>query len=61
MAMNFKTGSLKIRAWEEQIVERDKTVVFKGKFTKGPSTMSAWFDKQRKLGTYYIKINKLTN
>jgi arylsulfatase A-like enzyme len=65
MAMNFKTGSLKIGAWEEQILieEGDKTVVFKGKFTKGPSTMSAWFTTINKenWGSYYIRISKISN
>jgi hypothetical protein len=43
MAMNFKTGSLKIEHGRNKTYcRRDKTV-FKGKFTKGPSTMSAWF------------------
>jgi hypothetical protein len=44
------------------IVEGDKTVVFKGNSQKA---LQLWVlvynDKQRKLGTYYIKINKLTN
>jgi hypothetical protein len=64
-AMNFVTGTLKIGAWERQkMIETDaKTLVFIGTFTKGPSTMSAWFTNKTNedWGSFYIRIQRINN
>ncbi len=59
---SFIKGTLKIGAWKEtkEVLPNDKSVTFKGNFTKGKTTMSAWFTNREEIdwGAYYIKITR---
>ena len=59
-SMNFKSGGVKIGAWEQtlKIENGAKTLSFKGNFTKGKTNMSAWFtdDKNVDWGAFYIRV-----
>jgi len=61
--MNFKSGGVKIGAWEQtKAVEKDaKVISFTGNFTKGETDMSAWFttDKGEDWGAFYIKVTRV--
>jgi hypothetical protein len=64
-AMSFKSGGVKIGAWEKtlKIEKGAKTLSFKGNFTKGKTNMSAWFtnDKNVDWGAFYIKVTRVSN
>lgn len=60
--MNFKSGTLEIGAWkqEKKIHQNDKSVIFRGRFKKGKTNMSAWFTNSDNVdwGVFYIKIDR---
>lgn len=64
-AMHFKKSVLKIGAWkEEKIVESNaKSVLFKGNFTKGKTSMSSWFidTNNKEIGAFYFKITRVSD
>ena len=62
--MNFKSGGVKIGAWEQtRNVEKDaKALTFKGNFTKGETDLSAWFtnDRDEDWGAFYIRVTRVS-
>ena len=62
-AMDFKNAVLKIGAWkEEKPVQANATsVLFKGNFTKGKTSMSSWFidGNKKEIGTFYFKVTRV--
>ena len=62
VSKNFIKGTLKIGAWKEtkEILPNDKSVTFKGNFTKGKTNLSAWFTNKEEInwGAFYIKITR---
>lgn len=61
-AMKFKSGTLEIGAWKQEIkiVSEAKSIVFRGKFSKGKTNMSAWFTNTDNVdwGAFYIRIKR---
>ena len=61
-AKNYKKASIQIGAWkqEKEVIQGAKSVMFSGNFTKGKTSMSAWFtnDKAEDWGAFYIKLNR---
>ncbi len=62
--MNLKKATLKIGAWKQtQEVYKDaKFVVFKGNFSKGKTTMTAWFTNVEGVnwGAFYISVKRMS-
>ena len=63
--MNFKSGGVRIGAWEKtlKVESGAKTLSFKGNFTKGKTNMSAWFtnDENVDWGAFYIRVTRLSD
>ena len=61
-AMNFKSGGVRIGAWEQtKVLDKDAKVLrFTGNFTKGKTDLSAWFtnSENEDWGAYYIRITR---
>ena len=61
-AMNFKSGGVRIGAWEQtKVLDKDAKVLrFTGNFTKGKTDLSAWFTNSENevWGAYYIRITR---
>lgn len=59
---NFTKGGLQIGAWaqEKKVEKGAKSIVFSGNFTKGKTSMSAWFTNDRNVnwGAFYIKVTR---
>jgi arylsulfatase A-like enzyme len=63
-AMNFKKAVLKIGGWKEEkpVVSNTKSVMFKGNFIKGKTSLSSWFvdANNNEVGAFYFKINRIS-
>jgi len=63
-ALTFKSGVVKIGAWEQElpIPKGAKSLAFTGNFTKGKTDLSAWFKNEENVdwGAYYIKVTRLS-
>ena len=63
--MNFKSGGVRIGAWEKtlKVESGAKTLSFKGNFTKGKTNMSAWFTNDENVGwgAFYIRVTRLSD
>ena len=63
-AMNFKKAVVKIGGWKEEkpVLSSVKSVLFKGNFTKGKTTLSSWFidANNNEVGAFYFKINRIS-
>jgi len=64
IAKNFKSGSVKIGAWEQtKALDKDaKVLSFTGNFTKGKTDLSAWFTTKnnKDWGAFYIRVTRIS-
>ncbi|WP_299098263.1 arylsulfatase [uncultured Winogradskyella sp.] len=62
--MNFKSGGVKIGAWEQtKAVDKDaKVISFTGNFTEGETDMSAWFttEEGEDWGAFYMRVTRVS-
>ncbi|WP_158850514.1 arylsulfatase [Algibacter sp. L1A34] len=62
-AIDFKKAVVKIGAWKEEkpVDPNAKSVLFKGNFTKGKTSLSSWFidANKKEVGTFYFKIARV--
>jgi arylsulfatase A-like enzyme len=61
--MDFKKAVVKMGAWKEEkpVLPDAKSVLFKGNFTKGKTSLSSWFidGNKKEVGTFYFKITRI--
>lgn len=62
--MNFKSGGVQIGAWKQMsdLEKGAKKLTFTGNFTKGKTSMSAWFttDENVDWGAFYIRVTRVS-
>ena len=63
-AMDFNKAVIKIGGWKEEkpVLSSAKSVLFKGNFTKGKTSLSSWFidANNNEVGAFYFKINRIS-
>ena len=63
-AMNFNKAVIKVGGWKEEkpVLSNAKSVLFKGNFTKGKTSLSSWFidANNNEVGTFYFKITRIS-
>lgn len=63
-AMDFNKAVIKVGGWKEEkpVLSNAKSVLFKGNFTKGKTSLSSWFidANNNEVGTFYFKINRIS-
>lgn len=63
-AMNFNKAVIKVGGWKEEkpVLSNAKSVLFKGNFTKGKTSLSSWFidANNNEVGVFYFKITRIS-